>query len=159
MTGTRIRVKNVERWRDRHGKVRLYYRVYPGPRISLRGPEGSSEFWEDYLAAAGDAKKEPEGPASLRWLVQRYYTSAAYKGMRASTRRVRCSILDRFCDSHGHKRFAQLQPRHLREIRDGMADRPETTFGTMNDDVLAHFDPDFHREDFVRIIQENAWPE
>ena len=23
----------------------------------------------------------------------------------------------------------------------GMADRPETTFGTMNDDVLAHFDP------------------
>ena len=40
-----------------------------------------------------------------------------------------------------------------------MADRPGTTFGTMNDDVLAHFDPDFHREDFVRIIQENAWPE
>ena len=26
---------------------------------------------------------------------------------------------------------------------DGMKDRPETTFGTMNDDVLAHFDADF----------------
>ena len=25
--------------------------------------------------------------------------------------------------------------------------------------VLAHFDPDFQRENFVRIIQENAWPE
>ena len=41
----------------------------------------------------------------------------------------------------------------------GMKHRPNTTFGTMNDDVLAHFDPDFHREDFVRIIQSNAWPE
>jgi hypothetical protein len=47
----------------------------------------------------------------------------------------------------------------LRAFYHGMADRPETTFGTMNDDVLAHFDPDFHRENFVRIIQDNAWPE
>jgi HD domain len=47
----------------------------------------------------------------------------------------------------------------LRAFYHGMADRPETTFGTMNDDVLAHFDPGFHRENFVRIIQDNAWPE
>ena len=49
--------------------------------------------------------------------------------------------------------------RILRAFYDGMADRPQTTFGTMNDDVLAHFDPAFQREDFVRIIQGNAWPE
>ncbi|PRX99729.1 HD domain-containing protein [Allonocardiopsis opalescens] len=42
---------------------------------------------------------------------------------------------------------------------DGMADRPQTTFGTMNDDVLAHFDPSFQRENFVEIIQSNEWPE
>lgn len=47
----------------------------------------------------------------------------------------------------------------LHAFHRGMADRPETTFGTMNDDVLAHFDPGFQRENFVRIIQENAWPE
>ncbi len=47
----------------------------------------------------------------------------------------------------------------LKAFHDGMADRPDTTFGTMNDDVLAHFDPTFRRADFVRIIQENAWPE
>jgi hypothetical protein len=29
----------------------------------------------------------------------------------------------------------------------------------MNDDVLAHFDPEFRREDFVRIILDNSWPE
>lgn len=46
----------------------------------------------------------------------------------------------------------------LRAFHQGMRDRPETTFGTMNDDVLAHFDPDFQREDFVHIIQNNDWP-
>ena len=46
-----------------------------------------------------------------------------------------------------------------RAFYDGMKDRPETTFGTMNDDVLAHFDPHFNREDFVSIITRSAWPE
>ena len=46
-----------------------------------------------------------------------------------------------------------------RAFYDGMRDRPETTFGTMNDDVLAHFDPDFRREDFVGIITRSGWPE
>ena len=47
----------------------------------------------------------------------------------------------------------------LHAFNQGMADRPDTTFGTMNDDVLAYFDPSFKREDFVDIIQLNAWPE
>lgn len=49
--------------------------------------------------------------------------------------------------------------RILRAFYEGVADRPDTTFGTMNDDVLAHFDPSFSRTDFVEIIQGNAWPE
>jgi hypothetical protein len=49
--------------------------------------------------------------------------------------------------------------RILQAFHDGMADRPDTTFGTMNDDVLAHFDPTFQRKDFVTVIRSNAWPE
>jgi hypothetical protein len=37
--------------------------------------------------------------------------------------------------------------------------QPLGEFGTMNDDVLAHFAPHFNREDFVRIITQSAWPE
>jgi HD superfamily phosphodiesterase len=59
-------------------------------------------------------------------------------------------------DAHPRDDFKN---RILRAFYDGMADRPETTFGTMNDDVLAHFDPGFTRQDFVQIIQANAWPE
>lgn len=49
--------------------------------------------------------------------------------------------------------------RILHAFYQGMENRPETTFGTMNDDVLAHFDPSFQRKDFVEIIRHNAWPE
>ncbi|OBK24752.1 diguanylate cyclase [Mycobacterium asiaticum] len=44
-------------------------------------------------------------------------------------------------------------------FNNGMKHRPASTFGTMNDDVLAHFDPSFKRENFVDIIQNNGWPE
>jgi HD superfamily phosphodiesterase len=47
----------------------------------------------------------------------------------------------------------------LRRFTDGMKDRPDTTFGTMNDDVLAHFVPGFVRSDFVATIRGNPWPE
>ncbi|MDQ1730603.1 MAG: hypothetical protein QOK10_762 [Pseudonocardiales bacterium] len=47
----------------------------------------------------------------------------------------------------------------LQAFTDGMKDRPDTTFGTMNDDVLAHFVPGFTREDFVDIILGSDWPE
>src|ERR1700743_717234 len=47
----------------------------------------------------------------------------------------------------------------LQAFYDGMVARPETTFGTMNDDVLAHFTPGFTRSDFVDIIRGSAWPE
>jgi HD superfamily phosphodiesterase len=49
--------------------------------------------------------------------------------------------------------------RILQAFNAGMVHRPETTFGTMNDDVLAHFDPSFKRTNFVDLIQDNAWPE
>jgi hypothetical protein len=41
----------------------------------------------------------------------------------------------------------------------GFADRPDTTFGTVNADVLAHFSPGFTRTDFVEVIRGSAWPE
>lgn len=41
----------------------------------------------------------------------------------------------------------------------GFRDRPGSTFGTVNADVLAHFDPTFERTDFVEVIRTNPWPE
>lgn len=49
--------------------------------------------------------------------------------------------------------------RILAAFNDGMKHRPQTTFGTMNADVLAHFDPTFERVDFVDLILSNSCPE
>lgn len=53
----------------------------------------------------------------------------------------------------------QFKQRILAAFNDGMKHRPRTTDGTMNADVLAHFDPAFARVDFVDLILNNSWPE
>jgi HD domain len=45
----------------------------------------------------------------------------------------------------------------IRAFYDGMKHRPDSTFGTVNDDVLAHFDPEFKRIDFCSVILKSSW--
>ncbi|MER5787645.1 HD domain-containing protein [Streptomyces sp. NPDC001980] len=47
----------------------------------------------------------------------------------------------------------------LAAFTEGIQDRPDTTFGNVKADVLAHFVPGFRRGDFVEVIQNSAWPE
>jgi HD domain len=49
--------------------------------------------------------------------------------------------------------------RILQAFTDGNVHRPRSTFGNVNADVLAHFDPTFVRDDFVDTILSNSWPE
>ena len=49
--------------------------------------------------------------------------------------------------------------RILRAFNDGMKHRPDSTFGTMNADVLQHFDDAFVRADMVQLILNSSWPE
>ena len=49
--------------------------------------------------------------------------------------------------------------RILQTFTEGIAPRPETTFGNVKADVLERFVPGFERANFVDIIQNSAWPE
>ncbi|TQN33424.1 HD domain-containing protein [Haloactinospora alba] len=49
--------------------------------------------------------------------------------------------------------------RILQAFTEGIAPKPETTFGNVKADVLEHFVPGFQRGDFVRTIQDSPWPE
>ncbi len=53
----------------------------------------------------------------------------------------------------------EFKRRILSAFNDGMKHRPHSTFGTMNADVLEHFDPKFVRENMVDLILNNTWPE
>jgi HD superfamily phosphodiesterase len=52
-----------------------------------------------------------------------------------------------------------FKDRILRAFTDGMKHRPRSTFGTVNADVLQHFDDSFVRDNFVEIIRSNSWPD
>src|SRR5882757_6010620 len=49
--------------------------------------------------------------------------------------------------------------RILAAFTDGIRSKPETTFGNIKADVLAHYVPGFERTDFVTTILESPWPE
>lgn len=47
----------------------------------------------------------------------------------------------------------------LSAFHQGLRHRPDTTFGNVKADVLAHFEPGFVRGDFVEVIRSSDWPE
>ncbi|MET9520633.1 HD domain-containing protein [Streptomyces sp. NPDC002994] len=52
-----------------------------------------------------------------------------------------------------------FKKRILAAFTEGIAPKPETTFGNVKADVLEHFVPGYERGDFVGTIQNSAWPE
>jgi HD superfamily phosphodiesterase len=47
----------------------------------------------------------------------------------------------------------------LQAFTDGIAPRPETTFGNVKADVLARYVPGYQRGNFVDVIENSDWPE
>jgi hypothetical protein len=45
----------------------------------------------------------------------------------------------------------------LHAFHEGLRHRPDTTYGTINADVLEHFDPDFRRASMVERIMGSPW--
>lgn len=58
-----------------------------------------------------------------------------------------------------HRARPWAPPRQLCVFTDGNVHGPRTTFGNVNADVLAHHDDTFVRDDFVKTILNNDWPE
>jgi hypothetical protein len=57
-----------------------------------------------------------------------------------------------------HPRTAHFKEDIIQTFYDGMKHRPETTYGTVNADVLADKDPDFERGNFCSVIRGSRWP-
>ncbi|MCE4547531.1 MULTISPECIES: HD domain-containing protein [unclassified Caballeronia] len=58
---------------------------------------------------------------------------------------------------NAHPRGEDFKERLIDAFNEGMKHRPDSTFGTANDDVLALKDPSFRRMNFCNIILGNAW--
>ena len=58
-----------------------------------------------------------------------------------------------------HPRGDHFKEQIIHAFYDGFSHKPETTFGTVNDDVLALLDPKFKRTNFCNAILNSAWRE
>ena len=57
-----------------------------------------------------------------------------------------------------HPRRGRFKEEIIQAFYDGFHHRPQTTFGTVNADVLADKEPSFRPENFCRVIRASGWP-
>lgn len=110
---------------DRHGNVRTYIRLPRRPKIRVRAIPGTAEFADAYSAALATVPKveRPEA-GTFRALCDAYYASKTFKALDRSTRNWRRRALDLVAATHGGKPVSLLEPKHVRALRDELADHP-----------------------------------
>lgn len=124
----RIDLKYVQRFRDRHGKLRHYFRRPGAKRVSLPGLPGSPEFMAAYQTAlavslppVGSARHTPK---SIHHLIACYFASAEFAALKPSSQRTFRNQLDRFREKHGDKSSLTVTANHLNAIFSGMSGTP-----------------------------------
>ena len=125
---TTFKLRYVDRFRDRHGKVRYYFRRKHGPRFLLPGEPDSPEFIEAYR----EAKSVPppvigfgrHAHGSFAALADQYFSSTAFKRLRPTTQAVSRGIIERFVEQHGHRLVAQMKREHVDIIIAAKASKP-----------------------------------
>lgn len=125
--GTRVVMPYVHRFKDRHGKLRYYYRR-SGDRKPLRGDPGSPEFMSDYAAASAvfspRAKISKGEDGTIARLVAEYTSSTQFKKLQPRTAANQRSIYNRFAEKHGKRLVAEMKRKHIDKMVAEMASTP-----------------------------------
>ena len=126
----RIRLRYVNEFTDRHGKVRYYFRR-PGSRsVSLPGLVGSTEFMDAYAAAIAMVAPPPPSSkhvihGSLTEITASYFRSTAFANLSPSSQRLYRAALKPVLEAHGHRLVRELPKTAARNIIEAIgATRP-----------------------------------
>jgi integrase len=118
---TRFRLKYLNAFRDRHGRLRHYFRRPGCKSVALPGLPGSTEFMEAYRAALeGETAPRTEigasrtEPATVSAFVLAYLdcsptSTSHFKNLATETQRTRRNILENFREAHGDKRVYRTE--------------------------------------------------
>jgi integrase len=125
-----VRLKHIDRFRDRHGVRRHYLRLPGRKRVALPGQPGNPEFMAAYhaalAAAAADAPPEPQraAPGSLDALAVSFYRSGTWQALRASTATAYRRLIEGLRAQHGDKPVRMLTAAGVRAL---MAEKGSAT--------------------------------
>jgi len=121
---TRFRLKYVDRFADRHGCVRYYFRRSRGVRISLPGAPGSQEFADAYAAAltgTAPARARLRGDVgTFDRLAQEYFASAAYTDLAQTSRDLYRYVIESTLSAEdiGHRPVRGMTREHVERMMD-----------------------------------------
>ncbi len=123
----KVTLPYIQRFEDRHGKVRYYTRRPGFTRTALPGTPTSPEFmaaYHDAMASKKSVGSEKIKGGSISALIVAYYQSAEWKALQPSTRQSSRLILDRFREAYGEGPANSFKSAHLRRILDKKAATP-----------------------------------
>ena len=127
---TRVRLKYLHCFTDRHGKPHYYFR-YRGKRWPLPPPSaGGVATAYDGLLAHIKANRLLIGsnvefmPGSLAWAIERFLASPLYNEKAETTKQNYRRVLDQLREGWGAGFLRDLQPRHGRRFATTSARSP-----------------------------------
>lgn len=114
---TRLKLRYVQAWVDRDGRVHHYFRRPGHKRARLPGMPGSADFMAAY-AAAMDQNPLPIGikrskSGSVAAGVAAYLVSPDFTSLAPGTQAMRRAILNRFRDQYGEMPIALMPPKFI----------------------------------------------
>jgi integrase len=128
---SRIRLRYVDHFTDRHGTVRYYFRRPGGKRTPLPGIPGSDAFMAAYAAAeasgpASPEKRERGEPGTFDRLLGTYFESTDYAELKASTKRAYRLAMERLIrlETLGPRKVKDIDRNVIKRIMAKRADRP-----------------------------------
>jgi enterobacteria phage integrase len=136
MTSMRKLPPHVECWRDRHEKLRTYFRRGKGRRIPLPdvGAEGFDAAYIEAMAgevAVQRVQRAADAPGTIGALVTSYLTSAVYVALRATTKTGYGWRLEWLRTEHGQRTVSGLNRSRVIGILQPLADRPGQALVTL----------------------------
>jgi integrase len=120
---TEVRLKYLHCFNDRHGKPRCFFRYradqWPLP---LPGTEGFATAYDALLARIKANRHNVEFmPGSLAWAIEKFLASPLYNERAETTKRNYRRVFDQLRQGWGTGLLRDLQPRHVRTIRNEVA--------------------------------------
>jgi integrase len=125
----KIDLPYIQRFKDRHGRERAYYRRKGFKKVALP-TVGSPGFLAAYEAAntpdrSQGVASERSKPGTLSALLAAYFLSGTFRDLRASTQRSQRNQLDRFRKDYGVCLVKDFTRELLDEIFEGMESRAQ----------------------------------
>lgn len=121
---TKIQLPYIKAYKDRHGKLRHYFRRPGCPTVSLPGEPGSAAFLSAYAAAQEAAPREigvsRNKAGSFSALIALYYKGGDYKGLKDITKKTYRNDMERFRKARGDMSVAAVERKHVSAMLDAV---------------------------------------